>query len=106
MPIAVPDLDYTDQVLSSLITDEYAELATAEVDTIATFPEPWRSRLILLRIYIRACLEYASAADDPFTLKLAQYRAEYDAALPLATAAARAAAASTAPFMSMALERA
>lgn len=61
----------------------------------AAFPAPWRERLIILRGYISACLEYASAADDPFTLKLGQYRAQYDGVLTDARATLIAANAAT-----------
>lgn len=73
--------EYLDQVLSPLITEAREELAAADVDAIATFPDAWRDRLIVLRVYIITCLDYASANDDPFTLKLGQYRAQYDEAL-------------------------
>jgi hypothetical protein len=101
----MPDLDYTDQVLSPLVTDEMEEAAMAEVDAIATFPAPWRDRLVILRTYLLACLEYASESDDPFSVKLGQYRAEYDGVLADARAAVAKAAMTTGLF-SIPLERA
>lgn len=102
-----PDLVYLDQVLSTLITPDREERAMADVDAIATFAEVWRAQLILLRVYILVCLDYASAADDPFTLKLGQYQAQYDTALAGARAALTAAnAAAVASLFAIPLERA
>lgn len=58
----------------------------------------------MLRSYILACLEYASESDDPFSVKLGQYRAEYDSAIADAQAAV-AKAAMSAGLFSIPLER-
>jgi hypothetical protein len=101
------EFEYLDEVLSPLVTAEREEIAIAEVDAIAAFPVEWRGRLIVLRTYIIVCLDFASASDDPFTLKLGQYQTQYDAALADARAAAAAAArAAAASWFSIPLERA
>jgi hypothetical protein len=100
-------IDYQDQVLSPLVTPEREALATADVDALAAFPIAWRERLIMLRTYILVCLDFASTEDDPFTLKLGQYRTEFDEALVNAKAAASAATATAAASLfSIPLERA
>lgn len=102
-----PDLTYQDQVLSTLITEERELQAMSDVDDLGAFSESWRSRLILLRVYILVCLEYASDKDDPFTLKLGQYQSQFDMALTAAKEAAKTAAASAAAgLFSIPLERA
>ena len=99
--------EYLDVVLSPLVTDAREAVATADVGAIATFPEVWRGRLIVLRTYILVCLDYASASDDPFSLKLPFYQAQYDTALADARAALTAAnAATVASLFSIPLERA
>lgn len=100
--MSVPDLDYTDVVLKSLVTDDLAATATADVDGMGTYTEAWRNRLIMFRVYVLICLEYASTADDPFSVKLDYYRNEFDRAKVQADRAA------TAPLfaMSIPLERA
>lgn len=72
------ELEYTDTVLAPLVTDEIEATAMAAVDAIATFAEPWRTLLVVNRVYIIVCLEYASSNEDPFSLKLPFYRTEYD----------------------------
>lgn len=105
MPVGtLPDLTYQDVVLAPLISSDIEDQAVTDIDTLGTFPEAWRARLILLRIYILVCLDYASTSDDPFSVKLAFYRAEYDEALPLARAASLVTA--TTSFFSVPLERA
>lgn len=102
-----PDFEYQDQVLATLITPERELQAMSDVDDLGTFSESWRARLILLRVYILTCLEFASAKDDPFTLKLGQYQAQFDAALAAARQAAEAAkAAAAAGLFSIPLGRA
>ena len=104
VPIPTPALTYTDQVLSSLVTVALEDAASAEVDALATFAPPWRERLIVLKAYLLVCLEYASASDDPFTLKLGQYQGQYDTALSDARAAVQKAA-MTAGLFAIPLER-
>jgi hypothetical protein len=101
----VPTLIYTDQVLSPLVTVAIETAAMAEIDALATFPAPWRDRLVILRVYLALCLEYASESDDPFSVKLGQYRVEYDGVLADARAAVAKAAMTTGLF-SIAMERA
>lgn len=100
--MSVPDLTYTDAVLSSLVTSAFAATATADVDSLGPFSDTWRNRLILFRVYILVCLEYASTSDDPFSLKLAFYRTEYDKALT----SARSAVTASSRLFTIPLERA
>ncbi|WP_295408766.1 hypothetical protein [uncultured Thiocystis sp.] len=93
-----PDLEYLDQVLSPLVTAAHEDRAIAEVDAMATFTDPWRGRLTVLRVYIAICLEYARTNDDPFSVKLAEYRAEYDPVLTDARAAVTKSAMTTGLF--------
>lgn len=78
--MSIPDLAYTDLVLAPQVTEELAATATNEVDALGTYTDAWRNRLILFRVYILICLEYASTAGDPFSLKLDYYRSEFDKA--------------------------
>lgn len=78
--MSTPELDYTDVVLTSLVTPEIADTATVDVDAMGTYTEAWRKRLIMFRVYVLICLEYASTADDPFSVKLDYYRHEFDKA--------------------------
>lgn len=78
---------YTDQVLSPLVTDAIEATAIAEVAALGTLPDPWPERLTVLRVYVLVCLEYSSTSDDPFSVKLPYYKAEFDAAVTDAKAA-------------------
>lgn len=83
-------MNYTDAYLSPLATADREDKATADIDSIASFPTApvdWRDRLITLRVYILICLESMKAPDDIFTAKLKAYRAEYETALSQAMAA-------------------
>ncbi|MGQ9815719.1 MAG: hypothetical protein ACUVR3_11325 [Candidatus Roseilinea sp.] len=82
---------YTDQVLSTLVTEQIEARAIAEINDLGTLPAPWPERLTVLRVYILVCLEYASTSDDPFSVKLPYYKSEFDTAVLKARAAARAA---------------
>lgn len=77
----MPEYTYTDQVLSPLVTDAIEETAMAEVAALGTLPDPWPERLTVLRVYVLVCLEYSSTSDDPFSVKLPYYKAEFDAAV-------------------------
>lgn len=81
------DYTYDDAYLRAQITPEREYRATADIDDIATFPEVWRARLIVLRAYIIACLECQAQADDLFGEKLKHYRVEFDRTLNQARAA-------------------
>lgn len=93
---------YTDQVLRPLVTSAIEETAISEIETLGTLPGPWPERLTILRVYVLICLEYASASDDPFSIKLPYYKAEYDQALLTAKAAQQRA---TSNILFMAMER-
>lgn len=83
-------MTYTDAYLAPLATPGREAKATADIDSIASFPTSpvnWRERLITLRVYILICLESMKAPDDVFTAKLKAYRAEYETALSQAMAA-------------------
>lgn len=99
------NFEYTDTVLAPLVTDEIEATAIGAIDAIADFPEPWRTLLITMRVYIIVCLEYASAADDPFSLKLPFYITQYDSALVNANKAAAALTAATSIIFSIPMER-
>lgn len=94
---------YTDAVLSPLVTEAIEATAIADVEALGEFPDPWPERLTVFRVYILLCLEYASTDDDPFSVKLPYYRAEWNLAMKDAqTARARA----TTGLFSIPLERA
>lgn len=96
----MPEYIYTDQVLSPLVTDGLEETALSEIAALGELPDPWTERLTVLRVYVLVCLEYSSTSDDPFSVKLPYYKAEFDAAVVDAKAAqARAATASSLFFV-------
>lgn len=78
---------YHDAYLAALVTDERETRAAAEVAQLGDFPADWLARLVVLRTYILTCLESQRMADDTFSVKLAAYRKDFDAALPAARAA-------------------
>jgi hypothetical protein len=87
---------YPDAYLYRLMTEDIEARALADVVEIRSdFPAAWLERLTRLRAYVTLCLESVSKPDDLFTMKLAQYRKEFDQQLVLARAAADAAARST-----------
>ena len=71
-------LTYTDSYLKSLMTEERETRALADVDRIATFADEWRAKLGVLRGYVLTCLESNAEAEDVFSVKLSQYRKEFD----------------------------
>lgn len=100
-------ITYTDEYLASEVTETREARATADVDAIMTFPEAWRDRLIELRAYIVTCQEcMRGMADDIFYAKLKAYKDEYESALITAKAAAKDAELTTAPILSIRIERA
>ncbi len=80
-------LTYYDSYLTPLMTEERETRALADVDRIATFPTVWRGKLGVLRGYVLTCLESNADAEDVFSVKLGQYRKEFDATLAQARAA-------------------
>lgn len=75
-------MDYNDKFLSPLTTAERELAAKEYVESIGTFPEPWKTRLIVLRTYIIICNESLKGTpDDIFSAKLKTYRQEYSDAL-------------------------
>lgn len=90
MPLAYT---YFDPYLLPLVTEERETRALADVNAYRTdYPADWLERLTRLRAYVITCQESQKAADDLFGVKLAQYKKEFDQALPLANAAADVAA--------------
>ena len=99
-------ITYTDEYLASEVTPSREARATADVDAVMTFPEAWRNRLIELRTYIVTCQEcMQGTTDDLFYAKLKAYRDEYESAMVTAKAAAREAELTTAPVLSVRIER-
>lgn len=98
-------LTYTDSYLKSLITEERETRALADVDRIATFPTEWREKLGVLRGYVLTCLESNAESEDVFSVKLAQYRKEFDATLLQARAALNVVALTPSLPLTVALER-
>lgn len=98
-------LTYYDSYLKPLITEERETRALAEVDRIATFATEWREKLGVLRGYVLTCLESNAEAEDVFSVKLAQYRKEFDATLLQAKAALNVVALAPALSLTVALER-
>lgn len=103
---------YFDPYLVPLVTEGRETRAIADVQAIRSdFPAAWLERLTRLRAYVIACQESQKAADDLFSVKMAQYQKEYDKTIPLAIGAADAAAAGTTgvlpmrSFISIELER-
>lgn len=100
-------ITYTDEYLASEVTPSREARAAADMDAVMTFPEAWRNRLIELRTYIVTCQEcMQGTTDDLFYAKLKAYRDEYESAMVTAKAAAREAEMTTAPILSIRIERA
>lgn len=87
---------YFDPYLQPLVTEERETRALADVNAYRSdYPAAWLERLTRLRAYLITCQESQKAGDDLFGVKLAQYKKEFDQALPLANAAADTAATAT-----------
>ncbi|MBF0256349.1 MAG: hypothetical protein HQL47_07785 [Gammaproteobacteria bacterium] len=75
-------LEYSDAFLARLVTQAKEDAAAADVAAIATFPDYWRDRLIVLRVYIQICLDAQKGGDeDVYATKLAAYRREWETSL-------------------------
>ena len=98
--------NYTDEYLSGQVTIEREQRATADVAVQGDLPLQWRNRLIELRTYIITCQECMQTPDDVFAIKLKAYRDEYEVSLNLAKAAQRVNEPTSAPVLSIRLERA
>ena len=98
-------LVYADSYLKNLITEERETRALADVDRIATFPTEWREKLGVLRGYVMTCLESNAESEDVFSVKLSQYRKEFDATLLQARAALNVVALAPSLPLTIALER-
>lgn len=85
---------YHDAYLSSLITQDREDRATAQVADEGTFPAAWTSRLIVLRAYILVCMESQKSPEDLFSAKLTTYLRDWKDALVSARLAQATAAAS------------
>ena len=105
------DYTYPDAYLARFCNAEREDRARADVAVHGTFSDAWTERLIILRVYVLACLENQADAEDLFGVKLKQYRGEFDAALAAARAQAAQDAATAAGtlsgfgFLSIPLER-
>lgn len=78
------ELDYQDEYLRRVCTDERESRAFAEVDGIGTFATAWRNKLARLRCYMIACVENQAAPDDLFAAKYKLYSAEFASQVELA----------------------
>lgn len=79
---------YTDGYLKSLVTDEIEGRAEEDVKAInAAYPEPWISKLIVVRAYILTCGENCKSDTDIFHTKLKFYEGEWKSQLNNANAA-------------------
>lgn len=88
---------YPDAYLAKFATEEREARAIADVELRATtagytFSAEWLERLVIVQVYILACLENQADAEDLFTAKLKSYRAQFDVLLPQALQAAATAA--------------
>lgn len=93
---------YYDPYLIALVTPERETRALADVNALRSdFPAAWLERLTRLRSYVIACQESQKAADDLFSVKMAQYQKEYDKTIPLAIGAADAVAAESTGVLPM-----
>ena len=99
---------YPDAYLSRFCTDAVETRALADVALLGTFPAAWLQRLTIIQAYIIACLENQADAEDLFTAKLKNYRAQMDVLLPQAKNAEAVAAGTDSRFslFSLPLERA
>lgn len=77
---------YHDAYLAKFATTDREGRATQHVATLGTFTDAWTQTLVVLHVYVLACLEHQADAEDLFTAKLKTYRAEFDRALILAKA--------------------
>lgn len=79
-------LDYLDGYLQPLIDNkpEWEDRARQDVGALGTFPEYWTDRLVMLKVYIYCCIESLAREDDVFSVKLREYRREFDSALAAA----------------------
>lgn len=81
--------EYHDKFLAPLANAEREIAATEYINSIGVIPEPWKSRLIVLRTYIIICNESLKGTpDDIFSAKLKTYRQEFADALHRARDAA------------------
>ena len=105
MPLAYT---YPDAYLARFCTESVETRALADVALLGTFPAAWLARLTIVQSYIIACLENQADAEDLFTAKLKNYRAEMQIMLPQAKAAEAAAGGGTTgiSLFSIPLERA
>ena len=72
---------YHDAYLSTLVTTDREDRATAQVADEGAFPAAWTSRLIVLRAYIITCQECMRAPGDTFEAKLTTYTRDWKDAL-------------------------
>lgn len=103
---------YPDAYLARFCDEDRETRAIADVERLAdsasvTFDADWTEKLVIVRTYIIACIENQADKEDLFTAKLKSYRAEYDALIPQAVAAANATTdtVSNIGFMTIPLER-
>jgi hypothetical protein len=83
---------YPDAYLAKFATDDREVRALADVELMAgndTLSSDWTERLVIVQVYILACLENQADPEDLFTAKLKSYRQQLDTLLPQAIAAAR-----------------
>ncbi len=99
---------YTDKQLTEIVTDPLEARAIEYIESLGTFPETpidWKGRLVVLRVYLILCQEHAAAQDDLYSVKLKNYRNEFDAVLSSARDAAQEAGEEFNPLFSIPIER-
>jgi hypothetical protein len=80
------DNTYTDSYLKNLVSESIESSALEDVNAInADFPEPWKTKLVVIRTYILTCGENCKSADDLFHTKSKFYEGEWKMMLKLAT---------------------
>lgn len=97
---------YADGYLKTLIDDDLETRAAQDVAELGAFPDPWPTKLTVLRAYILCCMESLADEQDVFSLKLAQYRKEFDRTLQQARIAAQTAQQAPGIPLTVGLERA
>lgn len=104
-------IEYLDSYLLPRIDNNsgWEDRARADVAALGAFPDYWNDRLIMLKVYIYCCLESLASADDVFSVKLKEYRKEFESALIAARIAIQSPPpgfAAQTPFLSIPIARA
>lgn len=103
-----PSNSYSDSYLKNLVTSDIEDSAFEDVNAInPNFPEPWKTKLVVIRAYILTCGENSSSKEDLFHSKISFYRDEWKTILKAASDAYNALATTTTKsyFMSIPIAR-